>query len=231
MDVSLFAEGRDRKSNYKHFNSHINQFHEKMSAYQAVSVNNHALDLDELEGSYKISRFVRDPRDLVVSGYFYHKRGAEKWCDILNPKESDWKVVNGCIPKAMGENDSFTSYLNKLSEEDGLVAEIEFRKHHFESMANWARDCESIKTFRYEDLIGNEIEVFERVFDFYQLSKQQKKRGLELVHKFSASQQIGKTKHIRDPQKSQWKSHFTPNVKAALERAHGSLLERYDYKW
>ena len=29
---------------------------------------------------YRGSHFIRDPRDLIISGYYYHLRAAEAWC-------------------------------------------------------------------------------------------------------------------------------------------------------
>ena len=151
---------------YRHFRSHLDDFYRESDRYRIASVNNHALDLDRL-GDFRISRFIRDPRDLVVSGYFYHLRGAEPWCHIIGPKEEDWKDVNGNIPKGMGKNHSFSTFLKSLTQEEGFIAEIGFRKHHFESMLQWPIGDSRIKTFRYEDLIGNEVDVFEEIFPFY----------------------------------------------------------------
>jgi hypothetical protein len=69
----------------------LNDFYEDHNKYGIVSINNHALDLARLGNDYRISRFVRDPRDLVISGYFYHRRGAEPWSTIVDPKSEDWR--------------------------------------------------------------------------------------------------------------------------------------------
>ncbi|MBZ2167695.1 hypothetical protein [Marinobacter sp. F4216] len=64
---------------------HFNSFKEEFLASSALdirSVNNHFIDigrLREFNPDLRASLFVRDPRDLVVSGYHYHKRGAEWW--------------------------------------------------------------------------------------------------------------------------------------------------------
>ena len=178
---------------------------------------------------FRVSRFIRDPRDLIVSGYFYHKRGAEAWSNIVNPGEVDWKVVNGCIPQNMGKGNSFSSYLQSLSKEDGLIAEIDFRENHLNSMKEWPIADPRIKIYRYEDLIDNELDVFEEIFKFYEVTWLEKRIGLILADHFSAKRQAGKTHHIRNPKKSQWKEHFTPRVQDYFERQHGGLIERYGY--
>jgi hypothetical protein len=215
---------------YRHFESLIEDFYEESDNYKIASVNNHVLDLSRLGENFRVTRLIRDPRDLVISGYFYHKRGAEAWCNIVNPGEEDWKVVNGCIPEKMGKDHSFASYLNRLSKEEGLMAEIEFRRKHFESMKGWPVEDHKIKLFRYEDIIGNECDVFEELFSFYGVSWLEKRLGLILVDRFSAKKQVGKIQHIRNPTTNQWKGYFTPRVRDHFEELYGEILERYGYE-
>jgi hypothetical protein len=214
---------------YKHFNSLLDEFYSESNNYEIASVNNHALDLQRTGNDFRITRFIRDPRDLIVSGYFYHKQGAEAWSNIINPDETDWKVVNGCIPRNMGKEHSFSSYLQSLRKEEGLMAEIDFRKKHLLSMKKWPKADPRIKLFKYEDLIGNEIDIFEEMFSFYGFSLSEKKLGLIFVDRNSAKNKIGKTPHIRNPKAGQWKEHFTPRVQEYFEQNHGGLVEYYGY--
>ena len=213
---------------YRHFNSVIDDFYENLGRYRILSVNNHALDLDRL-GDFRITRFVRDPRDLIVSGYFYHRRGAEKWCDVVGPRPEDWKVVNGNIPSDMPDDVSYAQYLQELSEEDGLMAEIEFRKHHYDSMAEWPDDHPQIRLYRYEDILGHEVETFADILSFYELSALDRALGRRLADKFSAKSQGKQMWHIRNPEPNQWKKRFTPRVTAFFEERHPGLIEKLGY--
>ena len=124
----------------------------------------------------RITRFVRDPRDLVVSGYFYHRKGGEEWCNIATPTVEDWRVVNGAIPKGMFEKrESFSTFLQNMSMEERLIAEIDFRETHFNSMKEWPTADERIRLFRYEDLIGNEKDVFKEMMSHYGVSWPEKR--------------------------------------------------------
>lgn len=195
-----------------------------------ASINNHALDLQRLGDEFCLTRFIRDPRDLIVSGYYYHKLGTEKWCKIVNPKESDWEVVNGSIPKGMSEGHSYTSYLNGLSKEEGMLAEIDFRKKHFDSMRRWPMDDQRIKLFYYEDLIGNEVKIFKEIFKFYRLSWSEQRLALQAVRRFSVKNQIGKSVHIRKYVSGQWKEEFTPRVKKLFDCQYNDIIARYGYE-
>ena len=97
---------------YRHFNSHLEDFLAAFPTLRVASVNNRALELERL-GRYRLSRFIRDPRDLVVSGYFYHRRGAEAWTRIDSPTEHDWAFANGRIPDELrARGGSFAEYLS-----------------------------------------------------------------------------------------------------------------------
>lgn len=214
---------------YKHFYSFIEEFYNDFDKYKVCSINNQALDLSVLGNNYRITRFIRDPRDLIVSGYFYHKKGAESWCNVINPKEVDWKIVNGYIPKNMPEGYSFSSYLRNLSKEEGLKAEIEFRKYHLRSMKEWPMFDPNIKLIYYEDILGNEKETFLDIFRHYGLTLPEKWIGYLLASKYSFKSHINKTKHIRNPHSGQWKEHFTSNVTNYFKNQYGDILERYGY--
>lgn len=216
-------------SNYRHFTSLIDDFYDHSDDYKIASVNNHSLDFSKLGDDFRISRFIRDPRDLVVSGYFYHKRGAEKWSNIVDPDVDNFAVVNGCIPENMGKGPSFSSYLESLDKESGLIAEIDFRMNHFNSMKEWPTQDPRVKLFVYEEIIGNEPDVFEEMFSFYGLSWVERKAARFLADKFSAKKQSISTRHIRNPISGQWKDHFTPKVMNYFERKHGDVLEYYGY--
>jgi hypothetical protein len=214
---------------YKHFNSLVDEFYAEHARYGLSSVNNHVLDLDRLGDDFRITRFVRDPRDLVVSGYHYHRRGAEAWCEIVDPTESDWAVVNGTRPAGMPSGESFSSWLQELGTEDGLLAELEFRRAHFESMARWPVDDPRILVVRYEDLLGNEEASFDALFAHFDLSRLARRIGRHLARQHAAGGRTRQGAHVRDPRAGQWREHFTPRVQETFEARHGALIERYGY--
>ena len=214
---------------YGHFESRLEEFYKQHSNFHIASINNHALDLSVLDASCRISRFIRDPRDLVVSGYFYHKRGAEAWCNIPGPKEENLRAVRGCAPEAMKKGESFAECLQRLDTPQGLIAEIDFRFHHFSSMANWSLNDPRIKIFRYEEILGNERKTMIQIADHYGLNPIQKCLAGILAYKYSAKKQSQKTQHIRNPQSRQWVKHFTPEVEAYFMERYAGLIAQYNY--
>jgi hypothetical protein len=213
---------------YRHYNSHLDDFYAGFRGQRVASVNNRALDLERL-GRARISRFVRDPRDLVVSGYFYHRRGAEAWTTLEAPTEADWYFANGCVPEGLrASGKSLAGYLRSISEEDGLLTELEFRRYHFESMAAWPERHPDVVTYRYEEVVGDEARVFGEIFDFYGLSRVERSLGSWFVRRYSI-RRMQADSHVRDPASGQWRKHFTPRVREAFDARHAGLVERLGY--
>jgi hypothetical protein len=227
MDA-VFNRCQPWRAGYRHYNSHLADFYAGLSEDRISSVNNRALDLGQL-GRFRISRFLRDPRDLVVSGYFYHQRGVEDWTRIEAPTSADWYFANGVVPEGLRrEGTSFARYLESLPEEEGLIAEIEFRALHFESMALWPESHPDILTFRYENIIGHEAEVFRQLFDFYGMSLIERKLGAWLAHRYSLGRRLADP-NISHPAAGQWRKHFTPRVRQAFDARYPGLVGQLGY--
>lgn len=226
---------------YRHYNSMVEEFYAKNQKYAVTSINNHHLDIPRLETEdFRVSRFIRDPRDMIVSGYFYHQRGPEAWSRIVDPKSSDWAIVNGIFPDGMKTGQSMADYMSSLAIEDGLIAEIQFRKAHFESMRQWPTDDPRVQLVRYEDMIGNELDTFEKVFDHFEIDALEKRIGMFFADYYSAERQIKRmnkkriklnpwAKHIRNPKSGQWRDHFTDKSLGYFNEHYGDLIDLYGY--
>jgi len=213
---------------YRHFNSHLRDFYAGFRQYRIASVNNRYPDLEQLN-EFRMSRFVRDPRDLVVSGYFYHRRGAEAWTRIEAPSAEDWYFANGSVPEGMREEEiSFAEYLQSLPEEEGLLAELEFRRHHFESMSQWPTLHPNIVTYRYEDIIGHEKQVFGELFEFYGLGPVERTLAHGFVQRYAINKQAADA-HVRNPNPGQWRKHFSPRVKRQFDASYRALVRQLGY--
>lgn len=213
---------------YRHFFHRIDDFYRNCNEYNISTISGSNINLDLFE-DIKVSRFIRDPRDLLISGYFYHKRSAEDWCNHINPEDLDWGIVNGAIPKAIPKDTSFSQYLNKVSIEEGLLAEIEFRKYHFKNMLNFNDSDSRVQTYRYEEIIGNEEHIFNKIFSFFEIPPIAKKISSHYVKKYSATSILNKSDHIRNPNSGQWKKYFTPKVEDRFNEKYTDLLIKLGY--
>ncbi|WP_413167429.1 sulfotransferase family 2 domain-containing protein [Capilliphycus salinus ALCB114379] len=72
--------------------------------------------------SYVGSHIIRDPRDMIISGYFYHLWCSEEWC---HKKKQEYG------------NKSYQELLNSLSKDEGIKAEINRMANAIKNMVNW----------------------------------------------------------------------------------------------
>lgn len=213
---------------FRHYYHRLDAFYQDCHRHSVTSVSGQVPELDRFD-DIRVVRFVRDPRDLLVSGYFYHKRGVEHWCHLSDPVDNDWMMVNGHVPAALSGGRDLYGFLHEAGVEEGLLAELEFRRYHFESMRDWPADDERIRLFRYEDLFGHEAEVFREILSFFGLPWPARLKGRYYARRYSASRRRGKTAHIRNPSSGQWRRYFTPEVSRRFNELYGDLLERYGY--
>ncbi len=225
LNKSLFG----KKDKYHHFEAIEGVFYNRCNKYLLSSTNGFAIELERLPSDFRITRFVRDPRDLIVSGYHYHKRGAEPWFRMKNPTNKYWEPINANVPKDQKKDQSYAEFLTDLSTEDGLIAEIEFRKFHLESYRNWFED-ERIKIFKYEDILGNELDTFGQMADHLQFSSSKKKAILKYAKQYAYDPSKKKSRHIRNPKPSQWKDIFTKKVLDIFNESYSDILQRYNYE-
>jgi len=213
---------------FKHFHHRLDAFYAECDKHPINSVSGHAINLDMFD-DIRVIRFVRDPRDMLVSGYFYHKRAAEPWCDLVDPTNADWMVVNGNVPNALPADSSLAGYLNAATLEEGLMAELDFRHNHYLSMLEWPVTDHRVRLYRYEDILGNEVATFSEIFNFLGISGLPRWLGLYAADRRRASRMAGRMRHIRNPDSGQWRKHFTERVSSAFNERYGSILDRYGY--
>lgn len=98
--------------------------------------------LDQFRGFH----LIRDPRDIVVSGYFSHLKThtTEGW----------------------GELEEYRAKLQSVSQDEGLFMEIDYNRLPFDVMGAWEYDHTNILELKYEDMIVNPYQMFLEVFEF-----------------------------------------------------------------
>jgi hypothetical protein len=213
---------------FRHFYHRLDAFYNQCHQHAITSVSGHALDLDRFD-DIRVVRFIRDPRDLLISSYFYHKRGAEYWCHLPDPTDTDWQLVRGIVPEAIPAGASLTNYLHDASLEDGLFAEIELRRLHLKSMMEWPVEDDRVKLFRYEEILGDEIRTFEEIFNFFEMPMVSRVAAAHYAKRFRAGKKEAKPGHIRNASHGQWRELFTPALCEKFNEQYGDLLERYGY--
>jgi len=158
---------------------------------------------------FRGTHMIRDPRDVVVSGYFYHLWTTERWANL---------------PDARYGGRSYREELNRRDRHDGLMLEIErvTLGQLLREMLTWDYAQPEFLELRYEDVIANEAAWFDRAFRHFGLTGRDVDRGLDIVAEMSFSHvagrtvgEVGTTSHLRSGRPGEWREHLDA---AHLER-------------
>ncbi|MBI1357728.1 MAG: hypothetical protein GC160_25600 [Acidobacteria bacterium] len=132
----------------REFDGQLGQFVEQRRTEMLLLGNAHfdhvrQLDLSRVRGFH----YVRDPRDIVVSAYFSHRNShtTDAWPELIPYREK----------------------LQKVSKEEGLFLELEFRAEQFEEMRSWKDLPEGVRIrhARMEELTAD---PYRRILDEFE---------------------------------------------------------------
>ncbi len=187
-----------------------------------VLIDGHSrIDLADLP-PYRGSHMVRDPRDMTISGYFYHLWSSEKWLHVAKPKF---------------EGRTYQELLNSLNQEDGLIQEIERFSGSFRKMIEWDYNNPDIFELRYEELLTDEGTIYRKLFQHYGFNSQAVERGLRIAKRSSfearAKRQVGTVQEksvMRSGKPGQWRDYFTDPVKNRFKELVGDVLIELGYE-
>ncbi|MGI5151948.1 sulfotransferase domain-containing protein [Plantactinospora sp. CA-294935] len=167
--------------------------------------------------SYRAFFVLRDPRDIVVSGYFSYRSSHT----------------------AMGDIPQVRRVLREKPFKEGLLYVIDHlaNKGTFRSLRSWATapSTEAVGLFRYEDLTGEQqadevarlmrhcgIPIppsdLDALLSRYSFSRM--RRGVETA---------GSVSHYRKGESGDWRNHFDDDVYEAFVAAAGDLVEVLGY--
>ncbi len=114
-------------------------------------------DLDNFKGFH----VIRDPRDVIVSGYFSHlySHGTENWSELIEHRKQ----------------------LEKLSKDKGLLLEMEFSRQFLDDMYGWNYSQPNVLEIKMEELVGNPYKKFIEIFQFLEILDKSTLEGSEVI--------------------------------------------------
>jgi len=172
-----------------------------------ILFSDHSMNIPD--GPLRGSHMVRDPRDMIVSSYFYHLKTSEKWCHIPLGNYEDQSYNTYLLPNA-DLTLSYQQYLHTLPQHDGLLVEIRrFIQHEWPYMVNWNYNDERFIELRYEDVL-KDPNALEPAFKHYGFDDRAIKLSLNAAWKHSI-QNRKDDKHITSGRLERWREILTPD--------------------
>jgi hypothetical protein len=186
-----------------------------------ILYDNHSMVVLDRE-NYIGSHMIRDPRDVIISGYFYHLWTSETWAH-------EHSVEFGM---------SYQQKLNSFSKSKG----IEFEMAHIGSdsignMRNWSFNDPKILELKYEELIADPDVIFEGLFKHWRVGASYLDECMEISRKYHMFNQTGRKlgqvdprSHMRSGLPGQWKEHFTELHTQQFKEKFGDILIKLGYE-
>ena len=172
---------------------------------------------------YTATHIIRDPRDLVVSSYFYHMWCRERWC-------------HAPVERLGGR--TIHEHLNAVSKDEGLAFEIERCGSTIERMLGWDYTNPHVLELRFEELIEDPRSGFRAIFQHYGLPQRTLERAMLVVENRSFERLSGGRRrgtedcqqHHRKGVAGDWKEHFTPAHRALFTARYSGALQALGYE-
>jgi hypothetical protein len=192
---------------------------------------------DRLTGPFRGTHMIRDPRDVVVSGYHYHLWTKEEWAHQPMQETRGFDAILELMP-SFADN-SYQELLNALPKEEGMRMELLFSSRITTGpMAAWDYQQPSFLELTYEDVFADEATWFQRIFDHYGLRPAAAHEAMNIVEertfsKVSKARSSGgaaEGQHLRSGRPQQWREEFTPALKELFREKHGLDLIRLGYE-
>jgi hypothetical protein len=169
---------------------------------------------------YRAVVVVRDPRDVIISGAYYHattERPGDRWVDTPLRKLGgrSYKQHINALP------DDAARFLFEMSEKGRETIGL---------MSNYIEPDADTLVLKYEQLVTDtRLEGYRNMFRWLGFTPSELGLGLDIARDSSLFSGPILDPHVRSGAPEQWRQHFTPDLLAAFRERFGDIAERLGY--
>ena len=195
------------------------EFPEKTADGFAVYLQDHSqFDFESVPVPFRGVHMIRDPRDVIVSGCFYHQQSGEKWLHRAREEYGGMTYQE--------KINSFESF------DDKLIFEMEnCASWTIQEMIKWDYGNENFYEIKYESLIEDiDLVLFHQIFSFLKFPGELMPMFLNIAYKKSLFSGFKNNMHVRSGKSRQWKEYFKSAHKKKFIELFGDLLVQLDYE-
>lgn len=206
-------------------------------------------DVDNLvEGHFRGIHVIRDPRDVIVSGYLYHLYTNEAWC-VNNSWNTEGPITFPQVPHSQKhrpekwkkkyiqslKGKSYQENLQNLDLEEGIIFEMtHYAGWTIEEMLKWDYGDLRFLEIKFEDIIKNYDLTFEKILDWCGFTDRERDAILRKISRFDiarmSDKQISVNDHIHGRETGKWRQHFSPRHKKIFKELFGDAVVVLGYE-
>lgn len=158
---------------------------------------------------------VRDPRDVLVSGYFSHRNthGTDGWDNLRK-----WRDL-----------------LQSIDQKQGLLMELDFSENFFDDMNSWTLDEPNVLHLKGEDVTRNPYIGFSKILHHLELNPEGIRDAIEAntFDKLSGGRKTGEVcleSHYRKGVPGDWVNYFDEELKDKFKQRYNEVVVKYGYE-
>jgi hypothetical protein len=208
----------------------------------------HSLLRCPIDWPYQAIRLIRDPRDIWVSGYLYHRHSDEEWCvntDCDPTPPIDWPRVDHAFAhrseawkrawlERLGGR-SYQQHLLDLPMDEGLAWELDgYTAGTLEAMRAWPEYGVTALDVRLEDVVADYDGTMARVFAHFGFDAEQCEVALEEARSEDVNRMddgaIALRPQIHSRTISKWREILTASQVQEFETRYGDVVRDLGYE-
>ena len=216
---------------------------------QLVLSGHSQVELASAPRPYVGTHVIRDPRDVIVSGYRYHKWCNEPWVDRKPDPDTPGPILRPRVPAELDirteewkreylrslRGKSYQQHLNELDDEDGLMFELEhYGRWTTEAMLAWDYDDPRVLEVRFEEIQSDFDGTFRRILRHYGFSRRRTEEGVAAVRGEDVARMspvaLASRPKIQSRGRSVWRDFFTDRHEARFRELFPDALQRLGYE-